>query len=188
MLDQIDESIDMTIKMQSLKPQNRSPEQKVSLLKLRKNSKSFVDYTTEKLITIYWYDQEHDQTYEFTQGFSEILRLGDISNWAILKLRDMNLPKIDIEQTKLYLPKKKQGKPNEDFPSFRNELQLKDCDQTKFSLKVTFLIRQVTPPQKIEPRSSYSNSLNKVKHIPIPEQQKKSKNRTNFFCFCNNGD
>ncbi|CAD8187478.1 unnamed protein product [Paramecium octaurelia] len=188
MLDQIDESIDMTIKMKSIKPYNRSPEQKVSLLKLRKNSKSFIDCATEKIITIYWYDQEHDQTYEFSQGFSEILSLGDICNWAILKLKNMNLPKIDIEQTKLYLPKKKQGKPNEDFPSFRNELQLKDCDQTKFSLKVTFLVRQVTPPQRIEPRSSYCNSLNKEKRIPMIEQQKKSGKKTNFFCFCNNGE
>ncbi|CAD8189978.1 unnamed protein product [Paramecium octaurelia] len=187
MLDQIDESIDMSIKMKSLKPQNRSPEQKVSLLKLRKNSKSFGDCTTEKLITIYWYDQEHDSTYEFSQGFSEILCLGDICNWAILKLKEMNLPKIDVEQTKLYLPKKKQGKPNEDFPSFRNELQLKDCDQTKFSIKVSYIVRQVTPPQKIEPRQSYSNSLNKEKRIPITEQ-KKVKKTTNFFCFCNNGE
>ncbi|CAD8103113.1 unnamed protein product [Paramecium sonneborni] len=185
MLDQIDESIDMSAKVKSIKSSNRSPEQKVSLLKLRKNSKSFGNCTTEKIITIYWYDQEHDQTYEFSQSFSDILSLGDICNWGILKLKDMNLPKIDNEQTKLYLPKKKQGKPNEDFPSFRNELQLKDCDQTKFSIKVFFQAREVTPPQRIQPRSSYSNSLNKEKRISIIEQ-KKSKNKTSFFCFCNN--
>lgn len=36
-------------------------------------------------------------------------------NWAILKLRELAMPKI-IKDVNLYLPKKKQGKPNEDFP------------------------------------------------------------------------
>lgn len=87
----------------------------MSLLKLRKNSKSFGDCAIEKQFTIFWFDQEHETTHEFKTNFNENLTIGDICNWAMLKLKDLSIRQI-IQDVNLYLPKKKQGKPNEDFP------------------------------------------------------------------------
>ncbi|CAD8115438.1 unnamed protein product [Paramecium sonneborni] len=181
MLEQIDESIDISINLKSLQQSNRNPEPKISLLKLPKTK------TTSKLITIFWYNQFEDKTYEFSSNFNETLTLGDISNWLTIKWKETNLPQIDAQSTQFYLPKKKFGKPNEDFPSFRNELSLKDCNQCTFALKVKFITRNSIPSKKKEFQISYNNSLQKEQRFEITVSKKKKQNNQ-LFCFCYSGE
>ncbi|CAK60374.1 unnamed protein product (macronuclear) [Paramecium tetraurelia] len=151
-------------------------------------------YDKKCLYMIYWYDSNIDHKYEIpikTNNFQ--ITIGDLIQLAIAQFNEQNeylqTPfSSDVNNQylyELYIPKKKKGTPNEDFPSFANSTLLSQTNQTEFSLKVT------------QKQSKYSTSLSNSKHSSAIKQNEKqgvgSKNSSSkkknlfqklFFC-CN---
>ncbi|CAD8132454.1 unnamed protein product [Paramecium pentaurelia] len=163
---------------------------------IRNEDSHFVQNHYEKQCRymIYWYDSNIDHKYEIPIKTNCIqITIGDLIQLAIAQFNEQNeylqTPfSSDVNNQylyELYIPKKKKGTPNEDFPSFANSTMLSQTNQTEFSLKVTLK------------QSKYSTSLSNSKHSSAIKQNEKqgvgSKNSSSkkknlfqklFFC-CN---
>ncbi|CAD8086736.1 unnamed protein product [Paramecium primaurelia] len=99
----------------------------------------------QKLYNVFWYDENIDNKYEiYVSATQDTL----ISDFITLVIKEFNLqhdyihfPFIEDGSLlyELYIPKKKNGKPNEDFPAFSDKTQLGKTNITQFTLKVTKL-------------------------------------------------
>ncbi|CAD8076952.1 unnamed protein product [Paramecium sonneborni] len=153
-------------------------------------------YEKQFLYIIYWYDSNIDHKYEIPIKTSNIqITIGDLIQLAITQFNEQNEyleSPISSEVNnqylfQLYIPKKKKGIPNEDFPSFANSTLLSQTNQTEFSLKVS-------PKQ-----SKYSTSLSNSKYSSTIKKNEKqgpgSKNSSTkknlfkkLFFFCNQAE
>ncbi|CAK90225.1 unnamed protein product (macronuclear) [Paramecium tetraurelia] len=97
------------------------------------------------LYNVFWYDENIDNKYEIiVQATQDIL----ISDFIALVIKEFNLQHDYIHSPftedgsllyELYVPKKKNGKPNEDYPAFADKTQLSKTNLTQFALKVSKL-------------------------------------------------
>ncbi|CAD8088953.1 unnamed protein product [Paramecium primaurelia] len=95
------------------------------------------------LYTVFWYDENIDNKYEII-----VLAPQDtlISDFIALVIKEFNMQHDYIHSPftddgsliyELYIPKKKSGKPNEDYPALSNNTQLSQTNLTQFAFKVT---------------------------------------------------
>ncbi|KAM3129100.1 hypothetical protein pb186bvf_018812 [Paramecium bursaria] len=156
----------------------------ISLLKLRKNSKSFG--TDFRQIKVLYYT---DSLIQLEDQFSLDLTINEVMIWAVKKLNSEGR-QIKYQECKMCVPKKS-GKPNEDFPSFDLKMILRETDQDRFSIKVCIPKNQVITPSPIitsqsqvaTPRKvSYQNSLIRSKTDQKAQQKKP------YYCFCGSDD
>ncbi|CAD8177976.1 unnamed protein product [Paramecium octaurelia] len=97
------------------------------------------------LFNVFWYDDNIDNKYEIiVQATQDTL----ISDFIALVIKEFNLQHDYIHSPftedgsllyELYVPKKKSGKPNEDYPAFSDKIQLSKTNLTQFALKVSKL-------------------------------------------------
>ncbi|CAD8138954.1 unnamed protein product [Paramecium pentaurelia] len=127
-------------------------------------------YEKKSHYIIYWYDSNIDHKYEILIKTTKVqITIGDLIQLAISQFNEQNeylqTPfSSDVNNQylyELYIPKKKKGTPNEDFPCFANSTLLSQTNQTEFSIKVT---------QKY---SKYQTSLSNSKHSSAIKQNEK---------------
>ncbi|CAK88553.1 unnamed protein product (macronuclear) [Paramecium tetraurelia] len=99
----------------------------------------------QKLYNVYWYDENIDNKYEIIVSATQDTL---ISDFITLVIKEFNLQHDYIHFPftqdgsllyELYIPKKKNGKPNEDFPAISEKTQLGKTNITSFAFKVTKL-------------------------------------------------
>ncbi|CAD8097473.1 unnamed protein product [Paramecium sonneborni] len=97
------------------------------------------------LYNVFWYDENIDNKYEIVVSATQETL---ISDFIVLVIKEFNFQHDYIHSPftedgslhyELYIPKKKSGKPNEDFPAFSDKTQLGQTNITQFALKVTKL-------------------------------------------------
>ncbi|CAD8135959.1 unnamed protein product [Paramecium octaurelia] len=154
-------------------------------------------YGKKSQYIIYWYDVNIDHKYEILIKTTKVqITIGDLIQLAISQFNEQNeylqTPfSSDVNNQylyELYIPKKKKGTPNEDFPCFADSTLLSQSNQTEFALKVTLK------------QSKYQTSLSNTKHSSTIKQNEKqvlgSKNSSSkkknlfqslFFC-CNQAE
>ncbi|CAD8095479.1 unnamed protein product [Paramecium sonneborni] len=97
------------------------------------------------IYNVFWYDENIDNKYEIIVSTTQDTL---ISDFIVLVIKEFNLQHDYIHSPftqdgsllyELYIPKKKNGKPNEDFPAFSDQTQLGQTNITQFALKVTKL-------------------------------------------------
>ncbi|CAK94765.1 unnamed protein product (macronuclear) [Paramecium tetraurelia] len=162
-------------------------------------------YGKKSQYIIYWYDVNIDHKYEILIKTTKVqITIGDLIQLAISQFNEQNeylqTPfSSDVNNQylfELYIPKKKKGTPNEDFPSiyivklkgFADSTLLSQSNQTEFALKVSLK------------QSKYQTSLSNSKHSSAIKQNEKqvlgqknssSKKKNLFqqlFFFCNSAE
>ncbi|CAD8044293.1 unnamed protein product [Paramecium primaurelia] len=172
----------------------------------RRSSKSLIEQTyvieeepqiqgQNEVFLIYWYDQNIDHKYEIIIQAHNNITIGDLIQLFIQQFNEQNqylqTPfSSDVHKTNIYelfIPKKKKGNPNEDFPAFANQTMLNQTNLKEFSLKIT--TKQITNYSStlLNPQNSSASKPNtKQRQSLTNSSQKKKKNffQKLFFC-CN---
>ncbi|CAD8047519.1 unnamed protein product [Paramecium sonneborni] len=175
----------------------------------RRSSKSLIEHTfvieeepqiqgQNEVFLIFWYDQNIDHKYEIIIQAKNNITINDLIQLFIQQFNDQNqylqTPfSSDTHNTniyELYIPKKKKGTPNEDFPAFANQTLLNQTNLKEFSLKIT---QKQTNNYSTTLLNTQNSSATKSNHEWRTSQanssQKKKKNffQKLFFC-CNQAE
>ncbi|CAD8045701.1 unnamed protein product [Paramecium sonneborni] len=175
----------------------------------RRSSKSLIEHTNiieeepqiqgqNEVFIVYWYDQNIDHKYEIILQALNNITIGDLIQLFIQQFNDQNQylqtpfssNNHDTNVYELYIPKKKKGNPNEDFPAFANQTLLNQTNLKEFSLKITTKqIKNYSTALSNTQNISATKSNNKQRQSLTNSSQKKKKTffQKLFFC-CNQAE